>query len=68
VGVQGPYIKTKWSHIPITFSQEDLHLKDYPHRDAMLTSCVIKVFIVHNVLVGTGSATDIIFTKAFKQM
>jgi hypothetical protein len=29
VGVQGPFIKSKWSHIPITFSQEDLQLKDY---------------------------------------
>jgi type IV pilus biogenesis protein CpaD/CtpE len=24
VGVQGPFIRSKWSHIPITFSQEDL--------------------------------------------
>jgi hypothetical protein len=24
VGVQGPFIKSKWSHIPITFSQVDL--------------------------------------------
>jgi hypothetical protein len=24
VGVQGPFITSKWSHIPITFSQEDL--------------------------------------------
>jgi hypothetical protein len=28
-------------------------------------SCVIKGFLVHNVLVDTGSATDIIFAKAF---
>jgi hypothetical protein len=68
VGVQGPYTKTKWSHIPITFSQEDLRLKDYPHRDDMVILCVIKGFIVHNVLVDTGSATNIIFAKAFKQM
>jgi hypothetical protein len=53
VGVHGPYIRTKWSHIPNIFSQEDLRLKDYPHRD---------------VLLETGSATDIIFSKAFKQM
>jgi hypothetical protein len=26
VGVQGPFIKSKWSHVPITFSQEDLQL------------------------------------------
>jgi hypothetical protein len=34
----------------------------------MVTLCVIKGFVVHNVLVDTGSATDIIFAKAFKQM
>jgi hypothetical protein len=68
VGVQGPFIKSKWFHIPITFSQEDLQLKDYPHNDAMVISCVIKGFLVHNVLVDTSSATDIIFVKAFRQM
>jgi hypothetical protein len=61
-------IKSKWSHIPITFSQEDLQLKDYPHNDAMVISCLIKGFLVHNVLVDTGSAADIIFAKAFRQM
>jgi hypothetical protein len=66
--VQGPFIKSKWSHIPITFSQEDLQLKYYPHNDAMIISCVIKGFLVHNVLVDMGSAADIIFTKAFRQM
>jgi hypothetical protein len=68
VGVQGPFIKSRWSHIPITFSQEDLQLKDYPHNDAMVISCVIKGFLVHNVLVDIGSAADIIFAKAFRQM
>jgi hypothetical protein len=44
VWVQGPFIKSKWSHIPITFSQKDLQLKDYPHNDTMVISCVIKGF------------------------
>jgi hypothetical protein len=66
--VQGPFIKSKWSHILITFSQEDLQFKDYPHNDAMVISCVIKEFLVHNVSVDTGSAADIIFAKAFRQM
>jgi hypothetical protein len=68
VGVQGPFIKSKRSHIPITFSQQDLQLKDYPHNDGMVISCVIKGFLVHNVLVDTDSAADIIFAKAFRQM
>jgi hypothetical protein len=49
-------------------SQEDFQLKDYPHNDAMVISCVIKGFLVHNVLVDTDSAADIIFAKAFRQM
>jgi hypothetical protein len=36
--------------------------------NAMVISCVIKGFLVHNVLVDTGSAADIIFAKAFRQM
>jgi hypothetical protein len=66
--VQGPFIKAKWSHVPITFSQEDLQLKDYPYNDAMVISCIIKGFLVHNVLLDMGSATDFIFAKAFTQM
>jgi hypothetical protein len=46
VGVQGSFIKSKWSHIPITFSREDLQRKDYPHNDAMVISCVIKGFLL----------------------
>jgi hypothetical protein len=34
----------------------------------MVISCVVKGFLVHNVLVDTGSAAYIIFAKAFKQM
>jgi hypothetical protein len=31
ISMKGPYKKTRWSHLPITFSEEDLQLKDYPH-------------------------------------
>jgi hypothetical protein len=34
----------------------------------MVISYVIKGFLFHNVLVDTGNAADIIFTKAFRQM
>jgi hypothetical protein len=34
----------------------------------MVISCVIKGFLVHSVLVDTGSAVDIIFAKDLRQM
>jgi hypothetical protein len=34
----------------------------------MVITCVIKGFVVHNLLVDMGSAIDIIFAEAFKQM
>jgi hypothetical protein len=66
VGVKGPFIKSKWSHIPITFFQEDLQLKDYPHNDAMVISCVIKGFLVHNVLVDTGQCSGYYICQGFQ--
>jgi hypothetical protein len=39
-----------------------------PSAQAMVISCVIKGFLVHNVLVDTGSAAGIIFAKAFRQI
>jgi hypothetical protein len=33
----------------------------------MVISCVIKGFVVHNVLVDIGSAADIIFAKALRK-
>ena len=45
VGVQGSFIKSKWSHIPITFSKDDLQLKDYPHNDAMVISVTPQVSV-----------------------
>jgi hypothetical protein len=38
------------------------------HTKPFFVVCVIKGFLVHNVLVDTDSAADIIFTKAFRQM
>jgi hypothetical protein len=34
----------------------------------MVISCVIKGFVVHNVLVDTDSTADIIFVKDFRQI
>jgi hypothetical protein len=63
--VQEPFIKSKWYHIPITFSQEDLQLKDYPPQRCN------GYILCHQGISGSqcpGCAADIIFAKAFRQM
>ncbi|KAJ1275394.1 hypothetical protein BS78_05G132500 [Paspalum vaginatum] len=68
IGVQGPYIRTKWSHLLITFDQSDLRLKDNLHNDAMVINCNIGGYVIHDVLVDNGSLADILMAKPFKQM
>ena len=34
--MEGPYKKTRWSHLPNTFSEKDLQPKVYPLMDAMV--------------------------------
>jgi hypothetical protein len=43
VAVEGPIVRTKWSHVQITFSEPDVNLTSFPHMDAMvITSHVDK--------------------------
>jgi hypothetical protein len=55
--VEGRVKKTRWSHIPITFSKEDVRLQGFPHNDAL-----------GKLLVDNGSSADIIFVDAFDKM
>jgi hypothetical protein len=34
--VEGRVEKTRWSRIPITFSEEDVRLQGFPHNDALV--------------------------------
>jgi hypothetical protein len=36
VAIEGPITQTKWSHIPITISAQDVNLVLFPHTDAMV--------------------------------
>jgi hypothetical protein len=68
VAVEGPITKTKWLHIPITFSQEDIKLVTFPHTDAMVIIEHISKWDVTRVLVDNGSQVEILFLSTFEQM
>jgi hypothetical protein len=66
--MKGPYKKTRWSHLPITFLEKDLQLKDYPHMDAMVIEANNDGFVVSKILVDGGSSADITFTSTIDAM
>ena len=66
--MEGPYKKTRWSHLPITFSKEDLQLKDYPHMDIMVIEANIDGWEFQKILVDGRRSVDIIFTSTLDAM
>jgi hypothetical protein len=66
--VEGRVEKTRWSHIPITFSEEDIRLQGFPHNDSLLIEANIASWTLGKLLVDNGSSADIIFADAFDKM
>jgi hypothetical protein len=66
--VVGRVEKTRWSHIPITFSEEDVRLHGFPHNDALVIEANITSWTLGKLLVDNGSSADIIFADAFNKM
>jgi hypothetical protein len=58
----------RWSHIPITFSEEDVRLQGFPHNDALVIEANIASWTLGKLLVDNGSSADIIFADAFDKM
>jgi hypothetical protein len=66
--VEGRVEKTRWYHIPITFSEEDVRLQGFPHNDALVIEANIASWTLGKLLVDNGSSADIIFADAFDKM
>jgi hypothetical protein len=68
VAVKGPITQTKWYHIPITFSAQDVNLVSFPYTDAMVLTVHIDRWDVSRILVDNSSQAAILFLSAFKKM
>jgi hypothetical protein len=66
--VEGRVKRTRWSHIPITFSEEDVKLQGFPHNNALVIEANIASWTLGKLLVDNGSSTNIIFADAFNKM
>jgi hypothetical protein len=60
--------RTRWSHIPITFSEEDVRLQGFPHNDALVIEANIASWTLGKLLVDNGLSADIIFADAYDKM
>jgi hypothetical protein len=66
--VEGRIERTRWSHIPVTFSEEDVRLQGFPHNDALVIEANIANWTLGKLLVDNSSSADIIFTDAYDKM
>jgi hypothetical protein len=67
IAIEGPITQTKWSHIPITFSTQDVNLTAFPHTDAMVITAHIDQWDVAKILVDNGSQAEILFLLTFEK-
>jgi hypothetical protein len=68
IAVEDSITQTKWSHITITFSVQDVNLTSFPHTDAMVLTVHIDRWDVSKTLVGNDSQAEILFLSTFKKM
>jgi hypothetical protein len=68
VALKGPIIRTKWSHVQITFTEADVKLTSFPHMDTMVITAHIDKWNVMRVLVDNGSQAEILFLSTFEHM
>jgi hypothetical protein len=68
VVVEGPITKTKWSHMPITFSTKDVNLASFPHTDSMVVTVHMNRCDITKILVDNDSQAEVLFLSAFDKM
>jgi hypothetical protein len=60
--------KTKWSHIPITFSSQDINIALFTHTDAMVITIHIDRWDITRILIDNNSKAKILFLLTCEKM
>jgi hypothetical protein len=68
VAVKGPITRTKWYHIPLTFTEANIKFVSFPHTDVMVITTHIDKWDVIRILIDNGRHAEILFLSAFDQM
>jgi hypothetical protein len=68
VVVEDPILRTKWSHVPLTFNEKDIKLVSFLHTDAMVITAHSDKCDVTRVLVDNDSQAEILFLSTFEKM
>jgi hypothetical protein len=68
VAVEGPIMRTKWSHVLITFNEDVIKLVSFAHTDPMVIIVHIDKLDVMRVLIDNGSQAEILFLSTFEHM
>jgi hypothetical protein len=72
---EGKHFRTAWSYFPITFTEENLNLKHFPHNDPLVIRVNIGKNSVHffgnymgRILMDMGSSADVLTWLCFVQI
>jgi hypothetical protein len=68
VAIESPITQTKWSHIPITFSTQDVNLASFPHTNAMVLTVHIDRWDVSRIIIDNGNQVEILFLSTFEKI
>jgi hypothetical protein len=68
VAIECPITQTKWSHMLITFSSQDIKLTLFPHTDVMVFTVHIDRWDVTKILINNDSQAEILFLATFDKM
>jgi hypothetical protein len=67
VAVKGRITQTKWSHIPITYTAQDINIASFPHTDTMVITVHINGWDVTKILIDNSSQAEILFPSAIEK-